>query len=98
MQTLDAPDTSSAKPTLGTVVVTEEDGGGNTIADNATVDFSVIACGGPFVIGSVAMVNGVATLTVSRPSSGQVYTVTYGGDANYFGNSASITLAVSRKK
>ena len=47
---------------------------------------------------SVTLVNGVATLTVSRPSSGQVYTVTYGGDANYFGNSASITLAVSRKK
>jgi len=50
---------------LNTVVVTEQDGSGNTISDNATVTFTITACGGPLTLGSVAMVNGVATLNAN---------------------------------
>jgi hypothetical protein len=52
--------------TLATVVVTEEDGSGNPVSDSSTVDFTITACGGPINIGSVAMVNGVATLNSSQ--------------------------------
>jgi len=52
--------------TLATVVVTEQDGSGNTVSDNATVTFTVTACGGPVTLGSVAMSNGVATLNSSQ--------------------------------
>src|SRR6185295_10968633 len=51
---------------LNTVVVTEQDGSGNTISDNATVTFTINACGGPLTLGSVAMVNGVATLNAGQ--------------------------------
>jgi hypothetical protein len=52
---------------LGTIVITEEDGGGNTIADNTTVvDFTIAACGGTVDLGSVTMVNGVATLNSTQ--------------------------------
>jgi len=51
--------------TLGTVVVTEQDSFGNVIDDNSNVDFTIAACGGPVAIGSVVMVNGVATLNSS---------------------------------
>jgi hypothetical protein len=47
---------------------------------------------------TVALVNGVATLTVSKPASGQVYTVSYAGTVSYLSSSSSITLAVSKKK
>ncbi len=52
--------------TLGTVVVTEEDGSGNVVDDNANVDFTIAACGGTVDLGSVAMVHGVATLNSSQ--------------------------------
>ena len=52
--------------TLATIVVTEQDGSGNTIADNATVNFSITACSAPLQLGSVAMVNGVATLNSNQ--------------------------------
>jgi Divergent InlB B-repeat domain len=52
---------------LGTVVVTEQDGSGNTIIDNSSsVDLTIAACGGSVDLGSVAMVNGVATLTSAQ--------------------------------
>ena len=51
---------------LATVVVTEQDGSGNTVPDNATVLFSVTLCGGPVALGNVAMNNGVATLNSSQ--------------------------------
>ena len=57
---------------LGTVVVTEQDGSGNTVLDNSSVDFSTSACGGSLDLGSVTMVNGVATLT----SAQRFYTAT----------------------
>ncbi len=61
---------------LGTVVVTEEDGNGNVIGDSSsTVDFTITTACGTVDLGSVTMVNGVATLT----SSQLFYTVTSGG-------------------
>jgi hypothetical protein len=48
---------------LGTIAVTEKDADGNVVPDNAAVDFTVVACGGPVDLGSVAMTNGVATLS-----------------------------------
>jgi hypothetical protein len=59
---------------LETVVVTEKDSLGNTIDDNATVDFSIAACGGMVDLGSVTMVHGVATLQ----SNQQFYTIASG--------------------
>jgi pseudomonalisin len=53
---------------LGTVTVREDDGSGNTVADNAMVDFSIAGCSGPTDLGSVAMNSGIATL-----SSDQVF-------------------------
>jgi Divergent InlB B-repeat domain len=50
---------------LNTVVVTEQDGSGNAISDNATVTFTINVCGSPLTLGSVAMVNGVATLNAT---------------------------------
>lgn len=47
---------------LGSIAVTEEDGSGNTIDDNATVEFTIAACSGTVNLGSATMVNGVATL------------------------------------
>lgn len=47
---------------LGTIAVTEQDGSGNTVADIATVDFTIVTACGTVDLGSVAMVNGVATL------------------------------------
>jgi len=53
--------------TLGTIVVTEQDGSGNTIIDNSSsVDFTIAVCAGTVDMGSVAMVNGVATLVSSQ--------------------------------
>ncbi len=52
--------------TLGTITVTEQDGAGNTIADSATIDFTIAACGGAVDLGSVAMGNGIATLNSSQ--------------------------------
>ncbi|MDR3388561.1 MAG: protease pro-enzyme activation domain-containing protein [Rudaea sp.] len=52
--------------TLGTITVTEQDGAGNTIADTATVDFTISACGGTVDLGSASMVNGVATLNSAQ--------------------------------
>ncbi len=52
--------------TLGTIAVTEEDSSGNVIDNNATVDFTIAACGGSVDLGSVAMVHGVATLDSSQ--------------------------------
>jgi hypothetical protein len=47
---------------LGTIVVSEQDGSGNTIDDDATVDFTLVTACGALDLGSVQMVNGVATL------------------------------------
>jgi hypothetical protein len=64
---------------LGTVVVTEQDGSGNTIPDNSSsVTFTITACGGPITLGSIAMVNGVATLV----SSQRFYTIASGLQIN----------------
>ncbi len=60
--------------TLGTVVVTEEDSTGSTIDDNATVDFTIAACGASVDLGSVPMVHGVATL-----NSGQRFYTVHSG-------------------
>lgn len=51
---------------LGTIAVSEQDGIGNTITDNATVDFSVTTGCGTLDLGSAVMVNGVATLTSTQ--------------------------------
>jgi hypothetical protein len=64
---------------LGTVVVTEQDGSGNTVLDNSSsVDFTMTACGGSIDLGSVTMVNGVATLV----SSQRFYTMASGLQIN----------------
>jgi hypothetical protein len=47
---------------LGTVTVTEQDDGGNTMSDNATVTFSTTTACGALTLGTATMVNGVATL------------------------------------
>jgi hypothetical protein len=47
---------------LGTIVVSEQDGNGTTIDDNATVDLTLVTACGTLDLGSVQMVNGVATL------------------------------------
>ncbi len=60
------PTNVSAGNTLNTVAVTEEDALGHVVSDNATVDFTVAACGGSVSIGSATMVNGVATLTTTQ--------------------------------
>jgi len=60
---------------MGTIVVAEQDGNGNTMADDATVNFAISnVCGGTLDMGSVAMNNGVATLT----STQRFYTVANG--------------------
>lgn len=51
---------------LGTVAVTEQDGSGNTVSDTATVDFATTTTCGTLELGSVAMVNGVATLSSAQ--------------------------------
>ncbi|MDR3388588.1 MAG: hypothetical protein P4L92_16195, partial [Rudaea sp.] len=52
---------------LGVVVVTEQDGSGNTIIDNSSsVDFTIAACGGSVDLGSVTMIDGVATLNSTQ--------------------------------
>ncbi len=60
------PATITRGDVLGAVAITEEDGSGNTINDNATVDFSITACGGTLSLGSVAMVGGVAMLNSTQ--------------------------------
>ena len=74
---------------LGTVVVTEQDGSGNTVSDTATVAFTISACGAPLNLGSVAMVNGVATLN----SSQHFYTLASGRSID--ANSGSLTATSS---
>ncbi len=61
---------------LGTVTVTEEDSAGDVIVgDNSNiVAFTTTACGGPVTLGSVTLVNGVATLNAAP----RFYTVTTG--------------------
>jgi len=59
---------------LGTIAVSEQDGSGNTIADNATVDFTMTTVCGMLDLGSVQMVNGVATL-----DSAQVFYTLHSG-------------------
>jgi Divergent InlB B-repeat domain len=59
---------------LSTVVVSEQDGSGNTMPDNATVDFTIAMCGGTLDLGSIAMSNGVATLD----SAERFYTIASG--------------------
>jgi hypothetical protein len=52
---------------LGTVQVTERDSiTGNTISDSASVDFTIVGCGGMIDLGSVPMSNGVATLNSTQ--------------------------------
>ena len=51
---------------LGTIAVTEQDGSGNLIADNATVDFSIATVCGMLDLGSAVMINGVATLNSTQ--------------------------------
>ena len=52
---------------LGTVQVTEKDSiTGNTISDSASVDFTIVGCGGMIDLGSVPMSNGVATLSSTQ--------------------------------
>ncbi len=64
---------------LGTVVVTEQDGSGNTVLDNSSsVTFTITACGGPITLGSITMVNGVATLA----SNQRFYTIASGLQIN----------------
>ena len=59
---------------LGTIAVSEQDGSGNTIADNATVDFTMTTVCGTLDLGSVQMANGVATL-----DSAQVFYTLHSG-------------------
>ena len=61
---------------LGTVTVTEEDSAGDVIVGDSsnTVAFTTTACGGAVALGSVTLVNGVATLN-GMP---RFYTVTTG--------------------
>jgi len=52
---------------LGSVQVTEKDSiTGAVIADNASVDFTTVACSGSLDLGSVQMTNGVATLNSTQ--------------------------------
>jgi hypothetical protein len=75
---------------LGTIVVTEQDGNGNTISDNATVDFFVInVCGASLDLGSVSMVNGVATMN----SSQRFYTLVSGRTIGATGGGLNATSA-----
>jgi hypothetical protein len=47
---------------LGMIEVTEQDASNNVIDDNATVDFTIAACGGTIDLGSVQLVHGVGDL------------------------------------
>jgi hypothetical protein len=62
--------------TLGTVTVTEEDSAGDVIVGDSSniVAFTTTACGGSTALGSVTLVNGVATLN----GTPRFYTVTTG--------------------
>ena len=69
--------------TLGSVAVTEDDGSGNVVPDSTSnVDFTIAACGGSVDLGSVAMSNGVATLSSAQhfytPASGLSISATTG--------------------
>jgi hypothetical protein len=63
---------------LGTVAVTEEDASGNVVSDNAVVNFTITACSAPINLGSIAMLNGAATLV----SSQRFYTIASGLQIN----------------
>src|SRR5581483_379844 len=81
---------------LGTIGVTEEDGSGNTVSDNGTVDFTIVACGSNLDLGSVPMTNGVATLTSSQAfytlASGLTISATTG---TYTGTSRGFSVLAS---
>jgi len=47
---------------LGSISVTADDGSGNLVPLNGSVDFTIAACGGTLDLGSVTMTNGIATL------------------------------------
>jgi hypothetical protein len=73
------PGDVTAGGVLATIAVTEKNPLGATIDDNASVDFTISACGGPISLGSAIMLHGVATLdttlhfyTVTDPSTLQV--------------------------
>jgi len=52
---------------LGTIVVAAQDDNGNTMNDNATLDFTLTTSCGALDLGTATMTNGVATLNSSRP-------------------------------
>jgi hypothetical protein len=81
---------------LGTVVVTEEDANGNVVADNASVNFTVTACSAPLNLGSIAMVNGVATLNSQQLFYTLASGLTIGASANSLtGTSAGFNVVAS---
>ncbi|MGH8040813.1 MAG: InlB B-repeat-containing protein [Rudaea sp.] len=62
-----APGSVTQGDPLGTVIVTEQDGSNNTIADNAMVDFTLAYCSGATLdLGTATMSSGVATLPTGQ--------------------------------
>ena len=66
------PTNVNAGHALNTIAVQEEDAFGNFVNDNGNVDFTVPACGGSTDLGTVAMLNGAASLKSNK----RFYTVT----------------------
>jgi len=56
------PGVVTAGGVLATIAVTEKNPLGATIDDNASVAFTITACGGPVSLGNAIMLHGVATL------------------------------------
>jgi hypothetical protein len=87
---------------LNSIVVTEEDAGGNTITTDSvtTVDFSTQACGAPADLGSTSMSNGVATLSsvqvfnnpVANPPGLQVTATDATLDLNVLSNAFAVQI------
>ncbi|MBS0556195.1 MAG: hypothetical protein JSR27_02145 [Proteobacteria bacterium] len=78
--------------TQGTLAVTEQNQFGYVISSDSssTVNFSVVACGGPVSLGSATMSNGVATLSSSAQRFYSTATgVTVGADSSGIGSATS---------
>ena len=88
------PGDVTAGSALGTVVVAEQDGNGNTMASDSTstVDLTLTTvCGTSLDLGTVTLTNGVATLD----SDAVFYTVTGGLTINATSSLAPIAVATS---
>jgi hypothetical protein len=81
---------------LGTIAVTEQDDNGNTMSDNATLDFALTTACGAVDLGTVTMTNGVATLSSTQRfyTTGSNLTISSADSSNTLATTTSSAFAV----